>query len=156
MRYHVFLFLAAAALLTPGLARAAAGDDVYANARFGYSIAYPADVFTPGPESENGDGRAFDGPDGTRLLVFASHNALGTTVAAAFDEERLAPGLEVTYSVKKKDWFVVSGTKDGFIFYRKSILKNDVWYALELTYPHALKARMDPLVKGLVASFRTP
>ncbi len=156
MRHLACLFLLAAALFIPGPARAGAGDAVYANARFGYSLTYPADLFTPGPESENGDGRTFDGPDGARLLVFASHNALGSTVAAAFDEERLAPGLEVTYSVKKKDWFVVSGVKDGMIVYRKSILKDDVWHTLELTYPYGLKARIDPLVEGIVSSFKTP
>ena len=42
----------------------ASGWKTYTNARFGYSISYPADVLMPQGESDNGDGQKFLSRDG--------------------------------------------------------------------------------------------
>lgn len=44
----------------------------YTNGRFGYSACYPADLLRPQPESPNGDGRAFVGEHGAKLLVWGA------------------------------------------------------------------------------------
>src|SRR5690348_10551026 len=52
----------------------------YTNARFGYTLIYPNDRFTPQPEAENGDGRHFTARSGAAdLAVWGAYNALEQT-----------------------------------------------------------------------------
>ena len=44
----------------------------YVNVRFQYSICYPDSQLKTQPEAENGDGRAFLGDGGAKLLVYGS------------------------------------------------------------------------------------
>jgi hypothetical protein len=65
----------AALFLQPADAVADSAWASYENPRFGFSFAYPADLFVPQPPPTNGDGREFRSPDGrSRILVFAAHN----------------------------------------------------------------------------------
>ncbi|SEW52177.1 hypothetical protein [Chitinophaga arvensicola] len=64
---------------------------------------------------------------------------------------------DIVYSVIKPNWYVISGhEKDGidYIFYQKSILKNDTQYHLRIRYPENEKARMDTILGKISASFR--
>ncbi|MHC1790601.1 hypothetical protein [Solidesulfovibrio sp.] len=127
----------------------------YYNAKYRYRIAYPEAVFTPQGESDAGDGQRFLAAGGrARLLVYGAFNALGTTLDQEYREALGQAGRTVTYQVLRKDWFVVSGLARDDIFYRKTILADDIFRTVELTYPRALKATFDPLVAGIVQSFR--
>jgi hypothetical protein len=112
---------------------------VYSNARFGYHVCYPPSLLKPAAEAPNGDGRRFTGANGASLSVWGSNNALGDTVAAsaAADRARLGKGGEVTYSVIRPTWYVLSGRQNGQVFYLKSVLANDAFSTMELRYPAA-------------------
>ncbi len=140
----------AAALLLPALAAAASAPrwETYANARFVYTLCYPADRLTPRPESENGDGRAFTGARGGELKVWGQHNALERTLgqARAADEARLADeGSAITYRAAGRGWYVLSGRVGSTVFYLRSILSNDRFVTFELRYPAWQSGAWNPI-----------
>ncbi len=151
------VMLAVACALMTAASMAVAGDlAVYHNARFGYSIGYPAD-FIPQGESDNGDGQRFLSPDGAAMLmVWAGFNALETPLHEEFESALTDRHREVTYKTIKDNWFVISGYDQGRIFYRKTMLGKggDAYYTFELLYPRELRQEFDPLVKPVADSFR--
>ena len=91
----------------------------YGNARFNFWVDRPAH-FKPGPEPMNGDGLRFTGPGGGELVASGSFTMPGSTVESAFEDAKREPGLDVTYSTQKSNWFVVSGTRGSNIVYIKT------------------------------------
>ena len=127
----------------------------YANHKYGYVLAWPKGLLAPQGESDAGDGQIFAAPDGrAELRCWAGFNdVLETTIPAALAETLAEPGRQVAYQHRGKDFFVVSGLEDGKIFYRKTVLAHGVLASFELAYDPALKARFDPVVRDLAASF---
>ena len=141
--------LALAAALTE--AGAAPRDPVYRNARFGYSICYPAD-FTPQGEAPNADGQKFIGPDGATLIVYGGHNALDRSLAQHRRDaaERLGPPR---YEAGRGDWYVLSGRSGEQIYYVRTALRRGVFVSMEFVYPAARAARYDALAARLSKCF---
>src|SRR5258707_225555 len=96
----------------------------YHNARFDYSISYPADVLIPQGESENHDGQKFRSRDGrAEMLVYGSYNALNQTLGQRYTEKTNLstdhPHRNVSYKTLRGFWFLLVaraaalGTKAG-------------------------------------------
>jgi hypothetical protein len=132
---------------------------IYHNARFDYSVSYPADLLIPQGEAENGDGQRFLTKDGkAEMLVYGSNNALEQTLQQAFAETSASrakdhPGRVVSYKVLRQDWFAVSGTENGKIFYQKTFLKSGVFKTLRLEYDETQKAIYDSITAAISKSF---
>ncbi|MET3712173.1 hypothetical protein ABIC65_002885 [Sphingomonas trueperi] len=131
---------------------------IYANARFGYSICYPSSVLRPQREADNGDGRAFLGSDGTRLLAFGQWEGEAAGLAAWTKEQaqtyvgRLG---KITYRAGRGDWMVFSGeTGTGFVFYLKAMKHGDAFATFQLTYPATKTAQYRPIVQRLSQCLR--
>ena len=75
---------AALAWLAAALSGASADErwTTYVNDRFGFSLAYPADVFVMQPPPENDDGRTLVAADGAKILVFGGYNVANDTLAS--------------------------------------------------------------------------
>lgn len=157
MRYFVLLLIAA---LLPQIPLAEGSFKQYVNARYGYSISYPADILRPQGESDNGDGQKFLSIDGdAELLVYGANNVLEQSLEELYSEASQAGGAEhperaVTYRVIKKDWFVVSGRQGGKIFYQKTIRNDDQFVSFILEYPESRKATFDPIAGFISKSFK--
>lgn len=152
MRYAI-LVAAIVLAATPSLA-----DEMrYTNARFGTSIAFPAEIFSQAMEPPaNGDGMTWRSSDGASLAVFGQNNALEMSPKDLIAEAS-QPGVMITYSRAGKDWAVVSGTQDGTIFYQRFELgADDVIHSVLLRYPAARKATYDPLVGPIAATLDGP
>ncbi len=128
----------------------------YRNARFAYSINYPSSLLIPQGESTNGDGQKFASKDGrAELIVYGSNNALDQTLQQAFDEAKGASGNRVvTYQTMKHDWFVVSGTEGGKIFYQKTYLRGGVFKTMRIEYDEQLKTTYDAITTRVSLSFK--
>lgn len=131
----------------------------YQNARFDYSISYPAKILFPQGEATNGDGQRFLSKDGqAELIVYGSHNALDQTLKDVFLEEQRQteehPHRTVTYKLLKTDWFVVSGVDGETIFYQKTMLKHGIFKTFRITYPKTQKSTFDPITTVIAKSFR--
>lgn len=148
------------ALLSLGLLRCSAqapdAYKTYGNARFGYSICYPSNLFAPQPEAENGDGREFHSKDGAILRAWGMNNALDDSIKQAYEDELEnynKPGSSATYKVLRSNWFVVSGTKGDRIVYHKTILKNNQFKSFEIEYDKSKKATYDPVASKIAGCF---
>lgn len=133
----------------------------YCNNRFGYCINYPL-FLIPQRESYNGDGRVFINKEGKliltvfgRLNMDVDGNAIPLSKQYAADtKELLAAKVTITYKKLGKGFYVLSGTKQEKIFYRKVILKGDAFCFALLEYAAAGKAIYDSVSADIFRSFK--
>lgn len=136
--------------------------ETYYNARFGYRISYPPDLLAPDKaEDATASGKIFSAKDRTaEMRVFAHFNALSHTLDEQYKEalkEHDAAG--VTYKVLLKNGFVISGIKDGKIFYRKTLFRKvsaelEVFYTFTIEYNESERRKFDAAVRKIARSFR--
>jgi hypothetical protein len=160
-RGSITAILAALTVFVLGLSAAAPQHTyrTYHNARFDFSISYPADVLNPQGESENHDGQKFRSRDGrAEMLVYGSHNALNQTLRQLYSEEANPsadhPHRNVSYKTLEGNWFVVSGIEDGKVFYQKTILSRGIFKTFRIEYDESEKGLYDLVTARMVRSFR--
>jgi hypothetical protein len=128
--------------------------DCYTNHKYGFVIAWPKKYLKALGESDAGDGQSFEAPDQrANLTVWAGLNARGKKIQDLFKDAVAESGAQVTYKHLGNDSFVVSGTEDGKIFYRKTVATKDLYATFILTYDPALKEVFNPMVKDISQSF---
>jgi hypothetical protein len=136
-----------------------AQDDfqTYRNARYGYSIVYPANLLIPQPEAQNGDGRKFRSRDGKIVLtVFGRQNVSNRSLKAETDKalaDWKKDGATVTFWKRGKNYFAISGYVGNNIFYEKTVQRGGQFNTYFYEYPKTLKKRMDVPVNRAFASF---
>lgn len=123
----------------------------YSNARYAYSISYPASLLTPQGEADNGDGQAFRSSDGAAEMRVYGSQDLGGGLSGAYSEAQA--GKEVTYKTMKGNWFVVSGRDGGKIFYQKTLFKGGVFKTFLIEYDAAQKSTYDAVTTRVARSF---
>jgi hypothetical protein len=139
--------------------RAQNAYQTYYNTRFDYSIAYPANLLFPQGEAANGDGQKFLSRNGrAEMLVYGSNNALNRTLRQIFQEKTgnssKHPNRVITYQVLRRNWFVVSGTENGRVFYQKSLLRNGVFKTFQIEYDENERELFNPVTTKVAASFK--
>jgi hypothetical protein len=129
----------------------------YSNARFGYTISYPAGILIPQGEPDNHDGQVFRSRDGkAEMRVFGRYNVLNETLRSAFNASVAGEGgsgREVTYKLLRGNFYVVSGRQNGKIFYEKTMLKGDTFKTFMIEYDESESATYDPITSRIVRSF---
>ena len=94
----------------------------YQDARFGFALKYPTDVFVFDPAPANDKVRTFVSHDGQALLrIFAAQNSAGMSLAKyrrSVIEERYA-GVVFGRTPQRRFWFVLSGTRDEMMLYER-------------------------------------
>ncbi|MET3521433.1 hypothetical protein [Mesorhizobium abyssinicae] len=155
---HLFPTVAIAALSMA--AAASAAPFTYTNQRFGTVCTFPDEIFSiREPEPENGDGQQWSAPDGASLICSGILNVDDDTSKSFVSSEKASaePGYKITYSKAGKDWAVLSGIKDGKIFYERRLFgKDGVIRTVWIEYPQALKSKYDPLVGVIAGSLKGP
>lgn len=160
----MFRFSFMAAILTvafswPMEANAQHQYRTYHNVRFNYSISYPADLLIPQGEPVNGDGQKFSSRDNkAEMLVYGAYNSLDQTLREVFEQESSRsteqPNRVVTYKVLRSDWFVISGTDDGKIFYQKTMLRDSTFKTFRIEYDESQKRTYDSITAFIARSFK--
>jgi hypothetical protein len=150
--------LMAPAALVAAVACAAAAPaqhrwQVYGNARYGYSVCYPADLFRPQAEPDAHDGVLFDGPPGATLSV-SGVPAAGTSMAEVMAAALRSLDGRVTYRAANPGWTVASGTRGPATFYTRLVQRGSVIAQYVLVYPTAQAGSFGPLVSRLNGCFR--
>jgi len=156
MRERSFLIALTTLCLLVGIVSAAQTPTykTYSNARFAYSISYPANLLKPQGEAENGDGQAFRSADGHAVMrVWGGYNANNESLRAVYDQAVNELGAGVSYKAIKPGWFVVSALVNGKIHYRKTMLRKDVLKTFEIEYDESQKATYDPVTARIAKSF---
>lgn len=128
------------------------------NARFGFSLAYPAEIFAADTADAN-EGATFRSRDGrARFIVTAVTNDNGTTLAA--HRRSLMDGPYRTavfdYTPRRAYWFVLSGVLGEEIFYERVTFSCDrrMVHSWKLVYPLAERALYDRIVEEVHRRYR--
>lgn len=139
---------------------AVAAPFTYTNERFGTVCTFPDDIFNDRqPEPDNGDGQIWLSADGASLTCSGILNIDDDTPKGFVAGEKASkePGYKITYSKAGKDWAVLSGLKDGKIFYERRLFgKDGVIRTVWIDYPSALKSKYDPFVGLIAGSLKGP
>jgi hypothetical protein len=128
---------------------------LYANARFGTRLLYPADLFGRGSLSDNGDGISFDAADGATLVIFGQSNLERETPAQFFERVTQAPLYrELDYHLVRPTFVVLSGFRRNRSYYERYAFdgRNGVIHTFVLEYPTARRARYEPIIAHMSAS----
>jgi hypothetical protein len=151
-------------MLTTGLttATATAWSDSWVelrNERFGFRLTYPTSLFQPHRRSQAGDGIVLESTDGAaRLLVGAFANDARYSLSAyqSYLARQSYGSFPVTYAPRGRSWFVLSGERNGKIFYEKVTFScgNGVITSFAMTYPAAQRHRFDAVVERIEDSFQ--
>jgi len=99
-------------------------------------------IFDTKMESMNNDGAVFENNDGVTLTI--GNYRYGLDESYGYNKDR-----NVTYRVKKKDWYVLSGYEDEDIFYIKVRGNNRAIEYFKLTYPIKDKEKYKDLANKL-------
>lgn len=127
----------------------------YTNHKYGYVAAWPKRYLKAQGEADSGDGQTFASNDGRSAMACWAYfsDVTGQTLKEALEEAAGDGQAQVTYKHLGRDFFVVSGFKEGRIFYRKTIQTHGVRASFELSYDPSLKQAFDPVVKDVSRSF---
>ena len=151
------LSLAAAglAIAISAVVPAQAEDFTYQNERFGTSATFPSDLFPDQlPAPTNGDGLGWTSPEGAEIFIYARPRQPGETPRSVVRDRGSVD--DVTYDRAGRRWVVVSGYRDGRIFYERYIFRGDLVHSVSIRYPESLRATYDPLVGPVTMTLRGP
>lgn len=124
----------------------------YVNARFRFRVTWPARVLEARGESDNSDGQTFIG-EGAEFRVYGAYMVVHDTLREAYDAELAARGDTVQYRRLTATFFVVSGVKDGRIYYRKVLVASgDRQLVLDAEYDEPRRTTYDPVVRDMARS----
>lgn len=145
--------VALAVALGLSVAPGAAEDLTYRNERFGTSATFPTTLFPsalPIPAEE--DGRGWASPEGADIYIYARANNGGETPRSIVNARS---GVDdVTYSRTGERWAVVSGFRDGRIFYERYIFRGDLVHSVSIRYPEEVRQTYDPIVGPVTLTLR--
>lgn len=136
-------------------------QDVYkthVNDRFYFCVDYPANFLFPQPPPDNGDGLKFLSMDGESYMIASGINALDETLEMAYknnlrETDYFGVKRTITYHRKAKNFYIVSGYKEGKIFYTRRYLRDGVFRSLNFVYPRSEKYRFDRIIAHVVKTF---
>ena len=149
-------------LLTVGgleaTAQGAAETATYRNQRYGFTLTYPTALFAP-QEPLAEEGRIWVSPDGNaRLLAGALPNADSMDLEAyrQFVLNKSYSGAAVDYAPVRGNWFVLSGTRDGVMFYERVTFTcgGRLINSWAMLYPAAERRVYDRIVEQVSRSYR--
>ncbi len=151
------------AMLGVAAACTAAGDgwNTYGNARYGFSVCYPATVLFPEGESDNGDGNTFATRDKSVIVRAYAGYAMEPEGGRKALAERFhmdvteaeKHGYKISYQSLKPGLYAYSGvahegTPKARVIYQKTFEraadKADI--SLEAEYPESASGMMNPVI----------
>ena len=152
------LLLSAAVLSLSALAASAQDFATYRNERHGFSLRYPAGTFAAQPPP-NDNGRIFLSQDGNaRLLAGALPNADGMNLLAyrSLVLKQSYPGAAIDYAPVRDNWFVLSGIRDGVMFYERVTFTcgGRLINSWAMLYPAADRQLYDRIVEQVARTYR--
>lgn len=131
----------------------------YRDAEHGFVIGYPHNVFRPDNEDDIPGARSFISRDGrAKLLVGAFRNETGESMAQyrAFILRRSYKGADIDYAPVRKSFFVLSGTRNGVIFYERVSFTcgGNIINSWAMVYPEEEKRFYDRVVEVVAKTYR--
>ena len=149
-----------AILMTIAAASAQQSWQILSNTRYGFSLSFPAPLFSLDRTSEAGDGHILTAPSqNARLLAGVIVNEDQHTPASYFDyiASTSYADYTVTYRRVGATWFAISGEKEGVVFYEKAQFSCNATLisSFAIVYPAANQRVINPVIERMENSFRS-
>jgi hypothetical protein len=131
----------------------------YRNARLGFSLRYPADIFVPEPAQPDELVTRFRSRDGRATLqIVAISNVAGRTLAqyrTALIQERYRHA-QFDYAPQRDTWFVLSGVAGDDIFYERVTFACDrrSLHGWALVFPSSERTLYEPTIEEMHRNYR--
>ncbi|MFN0218795.1 MAG: hypothetical protein ACKVP4_08295 [Hyphomicrobium sp.] len=128
------------------------------NERHGFAIAYPTGVFEQKTQPSTDEGRVLVSKDGhAKLLVGAFANADNHTLAEYRDfliTDQFA-GAAIDYAPVRQRWFVLSGVRNGEIFYQRVSFTcgGRLINSWAMLYPESERRTYDRVVEAVARTY---
>lgn len=124
----------------------------------GFKISYPGSVFRPAPVQPSPVGQVLVSHDGlAKLMIAAFDNDSGSSLTEyrAHVLETSYPRADIDYAPVRRSWFVLSGTRDGTVFYERVSFtcqgrRITSWAML---YPHTQRHYYDRILEQIARTF---
>jgi curved DNA-binding protein CbpA len=132
---------------------------VYRNAYLGFTLKYPADVFTLGGKQTDDSDRLLTSKDGRALLrIFGIPNIMATALTQ-YRRSLIAqryPDATFDYTSQRQNWFVLSGRVGEEMFYERVTLSCDgrSIHGWLLVYPIAKRSFFDAIGEEIHRTYR--
>jgi len=129
------------------------GYERYLNIGYGYTVKYPKNVFRIDKQLDDQSGiTLLSRSSDADMSVRAENNTDNTTLKYEY-ENLQSPDDKFKVIYEGEQWFEISGVRNGEVYYIKKMLKNNVYYTLEIEYPEAKKEVYAPVVNTIAQSF---
>lgn len=125
----------------------------YTNARYGFSISYPAN-FIEGKSPTNGDGLRFTSPDNQATLSAAGGNVGNLSTRDMYEMSKRSIKGTIGYNVLEDTWYVLTWKENGKVFYRKDFVGSKSHNGFTFSYPESMRGQYEPIVEELERSFK--
>jgi len=131
----------------------------YRNARFGFALKYPGDIFAFELALSDDHVKRFRSRDGQAALqIFGTANAAGRTLAqyrTALIQERY-PQARFDYAPQRETWFVLSGVTGNDIFYERVTFACDrrSFHGWMLIFPAAEREVYEHIIEEMHRNYR--
>jgi len=126
--------------------------------RFGFQIAYPANLLFPVPTPTGEDGRVLKSADGqAKMLVATFENTedLSLETYRQFLLTDVYANTTLDYTPQKPRWFVLSGTRGKETFYERVTFScgGKLINSWAMVYPTAQKSLYDRVVEAVAKTY---
>jgi hypothetical protein len=131
----------------------------YRNARFGFTVKYPADIFSLEAAKSDERVKRFRSGDGRAALrIFGTPNLDGRTLSqyrTALIQERYAKAT-LDYAPQRNTWFVLSGFSGSDIFYERVTFACDKrsFHGWMLVFPASERLLYDRITEEMHRNYR--
>ena len=132
----------------------------YRDARFGFALEYPTEVFIyDRSQSNDGQSSNFVSRDGrARLVIFTTANLRRKTLAQHRRSLVEGPYKDAAfdYTPQRSSWFVLSGTQNADMFYERVTLTCETrrFHGWKLVYPVSERKFYDRIVEEVHRRYR--
>jgi hypothetical protein len=128
------------------------------NARYGFMIAYPGNVFEPRASKAEIEGQVLVSRDGAAQLVVATFENEGQASMAEYRQQILEQnyrGASLDFAPVKKNWFIVSGTRGNRHFYERVSFTcgGRLINSWALLYPSSARQFYDRVVEAVARTY---
>jgi hypothetical protein len=128
------------------------------NTRFGFQIAYPAEILIPTQSPPGNDGRVLKSRDGkAKLLVATFDNSENLSLGAYRDFllSDIYAKARLDYQPIKARWFVISGVRGNETFYERVTFScgGRLINSWAIVYPTAERQLYDRVVEAVAGTF---
>lgn len=135
-----------------------AGWTSYRNARFGFMLAWPTEVFPGEPARDTEEGQVFVSRDGAAKLMMAAFLNDERVSMAEYRQQLLDEnykGVSLDYAPVRDRWFVLSGVRDGVMFYERVTFTcgGRIINSWAMLYPAVERKRYDRVVEAVARTY---